>query len=437
MKKRMKVKTENIKNQCIMRKYMILTAIAALALTACAKIDSGGGGGVQKKDVPIGFTNYTPTPLSKVGDTYVDGTALVSGKQFAVYAWLTDYGSFLPVNPGAPTFMNPAVVTWSEDADDGSGNTYTPTRYWPSGDNPANLSFTAYYPYEDGNGITPPTFGSGNPFVASGVGTYAFAAAATPAAMVDFCVADVVNDQTYGNTNKTASGHKGTVNFSFHHQLTKVQFKFKKSSGLQNTTVVELVDAELSGIKNSGTLTATFARHMDTTDPDIPVEDPGVNKLGTTSTAWSGQSGSAGYEITLNQADPESGSEIVLTESASTVHKDDVFLMVPQDMAASTQALTITWKVKVYDNETNATANNGTGLASETTNTKTLYFYSDLVMDTYDHDGNPDTPQIPYPKNWIKNNAVIYTITIGPNPIYFTGTASSWNGETTGYFNVN
>lgn len=404
---------------------MILTVIAALALTACAKIDSGGGGGVQKKDVPIGFTNYTPTPLSKVGDTYVDGTALVSGKKFAVYAWLTDYGSFLPVNPGAPGFMDPAVVTWNNDSASGSGNTYA-TQYWPAGDYPANLSFTAYYPY-GGAGITPPTFGSGDPFVASSVGTYKFTAAATPAAMVDFCVADVVNDQTYGNTNKTDSGHKGTVNFSFHHQLTKVQFKFKKSSGLQNTTVVELVDAELSGIKNSGTLTATYEQNA----------DPGVNKLGTTSTAWSGHSGSAGYEITLNQADPESGSEIVLTESASTVHKDDVFLMVPQDMAATTQALIVTWKVKMYDSEANATANNGTGLASETTNTKTLYFYSDLVMDTYDHDGDPDTPQIPYPKNWIKNNAVTYTITIGPNPIYFTGTASSWNGETTGYFNVN
>ena len=424
-----------------MKKYMMLIAAAVLILGSCAKIETGDRPGTNKKAPAIGFSSYTPTSLTRADGTFISGTSLVSSKQFAVYAWQTDYGAFLPVNPGAPGFMNPAVVTWNNDGNTGSGNGYTPTRYWPSGDEPANLSFTAYYPY-GGAGITAPTFGSGDPFVPSSVGTYAFTAQGASKDMVDFCVADVVNDQVYGATNKYAStnsnDHKGTVNFSFHHMLTKVQFKFKKSGGLENTTVVELVDAELAGIKNSGTLTATFAQHKEDHDNDSTTPDEvvtGVNKLGTTSTAWSGVTGGASYEITLNQADPEDGDEIVLTDSPSTVHDKDIFLMVPQDMVASTQALVVTWRVKIYDDADNAAANNDVGVISETLNTKTLYFYSDLVMGTYDHDNDPETPQIPYPKDWIKNNAVTYTVTIGPSPIYFTGTATNWSGEQNGYFN--
>lgn len=413
----------------------MLIAAAVFTLGSCARIETNDGPGTTKAPA-IGFSSYTPKSLTKADGTYVSGTALADNKEFAVYAWRTEHDEFLAVNPGAPGFMNPAVVTWKGDDGSGSANTYSPPRYWPAGDEPDNLSFVAYYPY-GAAGITAPTFvdGDSNP---SGVGTYAFVAQGTPAEMVDFCVADVVNDQTYGHTNKTSQNHKGTVNFSFKHMLTRVQFKFKKSGGLENTTVVELVDAELSGIKNSGTLKATFAQHKEDADnnpatPDVVVT--GVNKIGTTSTAWSGQSGSAGYEITVNKADPESGSEIVLTETASTVDDKDVFLMVPQDMAANTQAIKVTWKVKIYDSAANATANSGSGLLSETTNTRTLYFYSDLVMETYDHDNDPDTPPIAYPKDWIKNNSITYTITIGPNPIYFTGTVTNWAAEQNGYFN--
>ena len=409
---------------------MLVTA-AAVVLVACSRIDTIDRTVAPKGPQRIGFSSYTPKPLSRAGDSFVSENALVKDKQFAVYAWQTDYGSYLPVNPGSPAFMNPAVVTWKEDGTSGSGNLYTPTRYWPSGDNPANLSFAAYYPY-GGAGITAPSFldGDENP---SGVGTYAFTVQSTPADMVDFCVSDVVNDQTYGHTNK--AGQAGTVNFSFHHQLTKVQFKFMKSSGLDAATVIELVDAELSRIKNSGTLTASFAQHKEDADenpatPDVVVT--GVNKLGITTTAWSGVTGTASYEITVNKHDPESNSVIVLTDSASAVAPEDIFLMVPQDMDANTQAITVTWKVKTYNSAENATANNGTGLVAETTNTKTLYFYSDLVMDTYDDDGNPDTPPVAYSKDWKKNNAITYTITIGPKPIYFTGTATSWSAEQNG-----
>ena len=394
-----------------MKKIMIIAATAALALVAgCAKIENYAPN--DSAQHAIGFSNYTPKALTKAGDTYVSGTALVNNKQFAVYAWSTAYGSFLSANPGAPAFMNPAVVTWTGDTDDGADNTYTPLKYWPAGTTPDNLSFAAYYPY-GGAGITAPTF-------ATGVGTYAFAAQGTSASMVDFCVADVVNDQVYGNTN-AGSTYKGTVKLTFKHQLAKVQFKFKTDNNDANT-VVKLVDAKLHNIQTTGTLTATYAQ----------AGTPAVNTPGTTTTTWSAQaiaSTPVVYDVTLNGNDPESGSEITLETTASTVADGDIFLMVPQTMIAPTfsatpntpanlssnaQYLLVTWQV-ITDGVT-------------TTNTQALYLDQCTTTDGGDTQANID---------WAKNNFVTYTVTIGPKPIWFTAEVVAWDAEQSGYFNVN
>ncbi len=417
-----------------MKKFMIFAAAAALALVAgCAKIENHAPDGNTQH--AIGFSNYTPKALTKAGDTYVSNTSLVSGKQFAVYAWQTNYGSFLTANPSTPQFMNPAVVNYLGDDTDGDGNTYEPVRYWPAGDQPANLSFAAYYPY-GGAGITAPAFS------ANTVGVYAFEAQNAPADMVDFCVADVVNDQTYGHTNASPT-YPQTVHFNFKHQLAKVQFQFKKATGLGTTTVIELVDAKLQNIKTTGTLTATFTQ----------AGTPAVNTPGTTATAWSARAKASSaivYDVTLNQSDPEAATPIVLEESLSTVHQDDIFLMVPQTMvvagdsdedsgstcdAADEQKLVVTWNVKVYDTAANATANGSTtvgngGLLSMTTNTATLSFKSDLK--TSDTDNTAATAI-----NWAKNSFTTYKITIGPKPIWFTAEVTPWASEVSGYFNVN
>lgn len=412
----------------------MLTTAVFLVLASCARFENSDSPGANGPKA-IGFASYSPKPIIKANDTYVSSNALASGKQFAVYAWQTDYGQFLAVNPGTPGFMNPAVVTWNNDGNSGSGNSYAPTRYWPSGDNPANLSFTAYYPY-DGAGITPPVFldGNNNP---SGVGTYAFAAQSTSAAMVDFCVADVVNDQVYGSTNKTASGYKGTVNLSFKHMLTRVQIRFKANNTNANTTV-KLVEAQLKNIKTTGTLKATFAQHLEENpaDPEDPQVELGVNKLGTTSTAWSDQaiaSTPITYDVTLNNSNPTAGTneiaanEIPLGADPCDVHANDVFLMVPQSMVSPTfddvtgelnnaaQYLEVTWKVTT-DGVT-------------TTNTKKLFF-ADCTLYTSSNTASSSN-------DWEKNSSITYTITIGPSPIYFTGTVANWDGEQNGYINVN
>ena len=401
-----------------MKKLFVFAAVAAVALASCAKVETFKVS-ENNGEVPISFSNYSPKSLVRANDTYIDNNVLVDGKQFAVYAWKTAYNTFLGVNPGTPAFMNPAVVTYNSDTTTGEGNTYSPVRYWPAGDEPENLSFTAYYPY-GGAGITAPTF-------ATGVGTYAFTAQATPAAMVDFCVADVVNDQVYNKTNVSTT-YPSTVHFTFKHQLTKVTFQFKKATGLDGATVIELTDADLSGIKNAGTLTATYAQNAN------PGVIAGTSKQGTTSTAWSSVTGTAAYQVTVNNVDPSS-TGVALTTTASTIHNNDIFLMVPQDMAADTQKLTVSWNVKVFEDAASAAAHPeetsiGTnGLVSITPNTKVLSLYSNLVTS----DTN-DTSVAAI--NWAKNAYVNYIITIGPKPIWFTAEVTPWASVTNGYLNV-
>lgn len=366
-----------------MKKYVILAAAAALVMTACVKtnVTSSVKENVNDGMKAIGFANYTPKAVTKAAaGNYVSGTTLVENAQFAVYAW--NYANDASFDPSAtPGFMNPAVVTYKNDNASGVGNEYTPVRYWPSGDSPDKLAFIAYYP-ANGAGIT----------AANGLGEYTFTAQATDAEMVDFLVADLVPDQVYGATNKTAAGYKGTVDFTFHHMLTRVGFKFKKTDV---DATIKITSAKLVNVQTTGTLTVSYAD-------------------GATSTAWSNQA---------TEATPKEYTVFVPTDALTTtaapatVANDNLFLMVPQTMLAKTetaaQYLEIEWTVE-------------SGAGDKVTNKKKLYLDEVLKADAEDADGADI--------DWAKNMSVTYTITIGPKPIWFTATVADWDEETTGYF---
>ena len=393
---------------------MILAAVAALTLASCAKIDTFETKPVVDENVPIAFTNYTPKSLTKADQAnYVDGTTLINNATFAVYGWSvanTTYAAgvgdktFYADASGAPNFMNPAVVTYAGDTNTGEGNTYSPTRYWPSGDVPAGLSFFAYYP-ENAGTITPTvskTAGT-NPASAVSFATFSFTAEAAAADMVDFLVSDVASNQYYGYTNY--SGKAQTVKFSFHHQLTKVAVKFK-TDNTDAKTVVTVTSAQFKNIHNTGTLTAK------------------INGT-TTTTEWGSVSGTATYEVFV----PNSGVLTTTAEPATidnATNDDVIFLMVPQDMIESNgtdpQYLEITWTVETYEETAH------TNLVSSTTNTKKLYL--DECVST---DGGTTQADI----DWAMNNNIVYTITVGPKPIWFTAEVGAWDDPVTnGYFSA-
>lgn len=289
-----------------------------LSLAACRREEPA------YEEMPIRFIGSSVDVETRASDTFISGSTPVSGKHLAVYAWDTG-ASWLTSNPGTPSLMNPADVTFTDNEERGANNTYTGLademdRYWPRGEDPYDYSFAAYYPY-GAEGITAPTF-------ATGVGTYAFAVRPDAASMVDFCVSDLANDMVYGTTN---SDYPGTVALSFHHMLTRVQVKFVKARDVSSDFAIKIWDARLEGILSTGTLSATY------TQPATP----GRTVPGTTSFAWSGLGGRTGYDITLNGVDPgpyttdEAEGNKLSLEYTQDVATSDIFLMIPQTILSS------------------------------------------------------------------------------------------------------
>ena len=401
-----------------MKKIMILAAAAALVLSAaCTKSEITSS--LNDGENAIGFTNYSYRSFTKADGTFVDNNTtagLVNDKKFGVYAYSTDNGTAWSTTAIGDIFMDGVAVTYTTGGDsDATKNTYAPTRYWPSGDTPDWLTFWAYYPVEATSGKV--TSGSNGitytkPTGSNNLGTFDFTAASTAAAMVDFMVADVVNDKIYGTTSGAHVALNGVVPLHFHHMLTKVQFKFKTdlSDSELATTKVYLTDAKLIDIRTERTLGAAY--NASTGAPTTTWADgtDGVAKADTP----------ANYEIFVNGKDVTSAAanKVDLTRTLTSVTASEVFLMVPQVMVAQSgtnpQAIRISWDV-VTDNVT-------------ISNTKTLYLDECTTTDGGDVQANID---------WAKNNFITYNITVGPKPIRFTADVSTWADEQNGYFNVN
>lgn len=371
--------------------------------------------------VPIQFScTNGGVEVTKADASLTNSNLLASGQKFAVFGWNTE-DKLLPDDPcpGTPNFWNgstPVEVTFQNNSDRGKNNTYDPTRlpyltdqYWPRNLTPAYCySFWGYYPYASAgsNGIVLSSFGSSDGTVA----TFDFTVQPSVDKMVDFCVADVANDNVYGTTN---TEWPGTVALSFHHTLTRVQFRFLRSADVAEGTTIELMDAQLKNIYTTGTLTVKFAR----------LDTPALGRPGTTSFAWSSQATPDDFDITIGGVNPEDGtpgSYVTLVTSPDAPAHSDVFLMVPQTMltnyAATHQDLYLKWEVT-----------NGSGT---TTHDVTL-----LLDECHPGVGDPVFSDM----DWTPNRFVTYTILIGAKPIQFDDIEvkiEPWSADVTGYYPI-
>ncbi len=400
-----------------MKKAFIFAAAAALVLAACSKNDIIETINKVPEGQMVGFSSYTPKAVTKA-DTgyYVDGstvTNLVSGKTFGVYAWAKandttpwSINNNLFDGTGTPEFMSDIPVTFngatagSDGSDNLSSDGYysdgNPVRYWPAGDTPDGLSFFAYYP-AGAAGLIHPVVAGSDPEVKTGLGDYTFKTSNKAAEQIDLMVSNVVADQYFGHTNSTYdSGQRGTVDLHFHHTLTKVQFKFKTDLTDGNTTL-NLTKAQLTKVYNTNKLTVGYTNSTSTANG------------GTTSYTWGDASTETEYDITINGTTPSDSAPKSLSTSATEPTAADVFLMVPQTIAADQQKITLTWTV--------------TTAGYTTTNTKT--FDLNDIMNSGTH------------IDWGMNQQITYTITISPKAIYFTASVAGWDSETTGTISVN
>ena len=209
------------------------------------------------------------------------------------------------------------------------------------------------------------------PTVTEGLGKYVVTVDTDPSKNVDFLVADLVKDQAYSKTNKT-----GAVRLNFRHQLAKVQFLVNTNVTDENTKVT-LNSLTVKKVKTTGTLTPAYGTDF--------------------STAWSGQADPKDFTV-YSSAMPLSATAVI----KDTAH---TYLMVPQTLEDGVVATV------VYTYQTD----------SDEAVTNTV----DVKLNTIESNNAAIT-------SWEKNNYIVYTFTIGLQPIKFAATVSAWDTEKDG-----
>lgn len=209
------------------------------------------------------------------------------------------------------------------------------------------------------------------PTVTAGLGSYAVTVDTDPSKNVDFLVADLVKDQAYSKTSGT-----GAVMLNFRHQLAKV--KFLVNTNVEDTdTKVTLNSLTVKQVKTTGTLTPAYGTDF--------------------STAWSGQATPTDF--------PVYSTDMVLGSTAVTNDDAHTYLMVPQTLGDDVVATV------VYTYQT--------GKDEAVTNTVDVKL-NDIVS------GDAAIT------SWKKNNYIVYTFTIGLQPIKFAASVTEWDAEKDG-----
>ncbi len=206
------------------------------------------------------------------------------------------------------------------------------------------------------------------PTVTAGLGSYAVTVDTNPSKNVDFLVADLVKDQAYSKTDNT-----GAVMLNFKHQLAKVQFLVNTNVTDENTKVT-LNSLTVKDVKTTGTLTPAYGTEF--------------------STAWSGLAVPKDFTV-YSSAMPLSATAVI----KDTAH---TYLMVPQTLGDEVVA-TVVYTYQTGKDEA----------VTNTVNVKLNDIMSGDAAIT----------------SWEKNNYIVYTFTIGLQPIKFAATVSAWDTE--------
>lgn len=224
----------------VLRGWILLVTVV---LIGCSKDESGRG---VDAPAPIEFSAENPTPF--ITRTTINSTSDLQTAGFGVLAYSTGNTPWESAKTTAtPNFMyNQKVYT--------SSWTYSPVKYWPNDNNPADgsgaegsqtksyLSFFAYAPH-DGTGIAL----SNNTTAGAPTITY------TWGQENDLLYAAPQLDRyKYDSNDANDNGRVGdVVSFTFQHALAKVVFKVRRASG--TGLAVTLKSLSISGFHTGGT----------------------------------------------------------------------------------------------------------------------------------------------------------------------------------------
>lgn len=290
-----------------MKKIMTLAAVAALVFSACAKFEPTS---VVAEDEPVAFGVYAGNAATKAtyGDITTDNLK-TSADGFGVFAYYTLHNVWSA--SATPNFMYNQQVKYNASA-----NTtlypqkweYTPLKYWPNGQNETvveagtvndKVSFFAYAPHiATANVNTVPAAGQGitamSANTATGAPTITFTVPAKPEEQIDLLWATPIKDQTKQSIT-------GTVAFTFHHALAKLNVKVQAvvdalaptTSNLDSNTKIILESLEL---KADGTKTGTLSLNDGTWSSKSGETDVTYNSSSFSSTTT--VNGKTGFNVT-------------------------------------------------------------------------------------------------------------------------------------------
>ncbi len=292
-----------------MKKILTLAAIAALVLSACAKIENDK---TPEVDQPIAFAAYSGKAITKAGAYGEETTTTLQSNGFGVFAYQTtgDYTS-----SATPNFMyNTKVSTASW--------TYSPIKYWPNQIQAGNtdgqpatayqadkVSFFAYAPHVAATASTGAVTGGTTEGITAltsnataGDPKVTYKVSADLDKQVDLLWA-VSNGATWTNvasgTNTPTSG-KPYLNLQKPAIGTAIHFYFKHALAQINLKAVAAYNQAAAGGDAKGGVKITIAS-VELTVPGMPqTATLNLNNTNANTPLWENASGSADLALTVS-----------------------------------------------------------------------------------------------------------------------------------------
>lgn len=342
---------------------MTLAAVAALVLSACAKIETEK---VVTEDVPVVFGAYSGRNINITKAAPIGTVAnLATAGGFGVFAYYTGNTAFASASVEANFMWNQNVTS----DDSGESWKYSPVKYWPNNDsNFTNgsatwtdyVSFFAYAPFaavdaaNKDTGETGATVGitkvTGNETTCNTQKpTITYVVATNPAQSVDLLYSDSAT------TDLQKQSVTGKVSFNFKHALTRLGF-----------TVEGVFDETAPGDKDVDGNTKIFITSLSVT------KTGGVSTGGTFNLATKTWTPSGSYApLAVSAANVpdalKTGGAGVTTATVNLLNDGEYFMLLP-DTDAVNYDINIVYDVVTTDtwlkNQKSTVTNNITKKAS-------------------------------------------------------------------------
>lgn len=291
-------------------KKVVIGAMAVLALTACSNEEVIQ---TNEQNQEISFSAVTGKSLSRAKDGYCNNATPATFQVAAAYT--TDGSAY------AQYFINDGYKKSVEDTDPGYANhkNYVATgsvRYWPELGDATDTKKLKFFAYLN----AAPTWVTTAPD-------------AYQAMKADFTVADQVADQVdfiYAVEEAKEKPSAGQLAINFRHALSQIEFRAKNA----NNKIHVIVDGvKVVNVKNRGTFTM-----KDATTNNFADHTTGEN-FGTADTdsrvgrgQWTGQSGTASYEITTASKVALDGTAQDLTAETGKEYTSRSMYLLPQTL---------------------------------------------------------------------------------------------------------